>query len=109
MSHKLQTIIDNGLGDYRFKSLSWTESEDDIVIVFREIHNNDISDICILFTYVRCLVIDIDFGVYSGSPLLYESVFNKLSENSWSIILNFGVAPEGYISFECSDISIVGK
>jgi len=56
--------------------------------------------------WVTCLVISMDFGQYAGSPLIFRSSLEPLTQNRWALEIQFGAAPEGRLSCECNDIAL---
>ena len=109
MADNLKEILENGLSDFRLCSFEWSENEDDICIQFKEKFKNKTNYVTLLFVWVSNLTVEIEFGDYVGAPLLFESMFKELQKHRWSVILNFGAAPEGSISFECNDIKLVNQ
>lgn len=59
------------------------------------------------FEFVTNLRIDMDFGKMAGEALLWDAEAKQISESDWQISLDFGGAPEGSITFACSDICYV--
>lgn len=51
------------------------------------------------------LRIDLDYGEYQGPPLLF-SLESRIEETGFKVIMQFGVAPEGSITFNCNDVSL---
>jgi hypothetical protein len=46
-----------------------------------------------------------DFSVYIGMPLILSAEKKECLDSKTLVIIEFGAAPEGYISFECDNIS----
>lgn len=99
----LKEILDSGLGDYSLLSIEWTNGGHDLTFKLSSPREETLS---LRFLWVFSLNIDIDFGQYSGSPLIFEAHFEPCLNSEWKAILQFGIAPEGHIQFQCHRIEL---
>lgn len=104
----LEDILQSGLGDASLGALVW---EGDDLIITLELPYSDPRRECLslCFAYTSNLRVDIDFRDYVGLPLLFEATFTRQASNRWEVVLNFGAAPEGSITFKCNDIRLETK
>jgi len=58
----------------------------------------------LLFAYVTSLRLDLDFGEYMGTPLLFGCEVEQLPDERLAVRFDFGAAPDGHISFECNEV-----
>lgn len=97
-------FFDRGLGDAKVRSIAWTD--DDLVIELVLPADGSTGRVTrFQFRAVADLRIDMDYGVYVGQPLLFDAVATRTA-TGWTVKFEFGAAPEGMISFECSAISV---
>jgi hypothetical protein len=103
MSNQGGTILGYSLGDARIKSVSWTDNDIKItLLIYSEKQMNSIS---FIFHNTSKLTINMDFGVYIGMPLIFSADKKECLDSKTLVMIEFGAAPEGYISFECDKIS----
>ncbi len=101
MEDKLQYIINDGLGDSQITEFGWSLSGEDLWI---KLLLPDGTFLKITFIWVTSLLIDMNFGEYFGTPLVYSTKFTNIDQKRWHVKIELGVSPEGQISFECNDI-----
>lgn len=99
----LEQVLKSGLGDATLVALVW--KDDDLVVTFGLSYGDPWPErLSLRFARVSNLRVDIEFGEYVGSPLLFEAAFTNPSPNRWDVSLDFGAAPEGAITLLCTDI-----
>jgi hypothetical protein len=102
MADLLDQIIETGLGDYRLLSLGWT-GDCDLECCFEPPGTHGL--LRLRFIWSMQVRIELDFGPYSGMPLLWESEIALDRENKlYRVRLDFGGAPEGTITLTCNEI-----
>jgi hypothetical protein len=99
MQPSIRHALQSGLGDSRVTALRWVE--DDFVVELAVPGNA--GPLKIRFTEISQLQLSLDYGVFSGPPLLFEVSLQPAVESGWQVMFEFGGAPDGCISFECSD------
>lgn len=93
-----------GLADYWLVGIAWLKEGEDIqVILLSPDRRRTVEVVCVWATGVK---IDMDFGVYSGAPLLFDAVFTKVEKDAWHVEFKFGAAPEGYMELSCNDLIV---
>lgn len=103
MNEVVRKLFDEGLSDSRIRSVSWREEDFVIELALPPGHPEEPS----LFLRGRNasnVRVDLDFGRYIGNPLLFEAKAEPVGSTGWVIRFEFGGAPDGEISFQCTDI-----
>jgi len=103
MNEAVRKMFNDGIGDARVRSISWRE--DDLVIELVLPPGRPETPSLILCCRNACNVrIDMDFGEYIGSPLLFDTEVEPIDNRGWAIRFEFGNAPEGEISLQCTEV-----
>lgn len=103
MSKDIHESVAANLADYRLQSVRWSSSGDDLII---DVLPSSLSGpISICFTWATHVRLAMDFGEYSGIPLIFASkvTFDGVS-NRCHVEIELGAAPEGSISLFCNDV-----
>src|SRR5262245_54791562 len=96
----LDDILKRGLGDARLESIAWTNGDVELELALP--HGPPWPPrIRLQFEFVTNLRIGIDYGSFSGAPLLFDAEFTRLDPNEWQVRIEFGGAPDGKIVFQC--------
>jgi len=98
------TKLFGNLGDARVLGISWEEDPD--LVVDLALPSARSRPLRVRFVFVTSLCVNIDFGPYSGPPLVYDAKVVELTENQLAVRFDFGAAPEGSIDFHCTEIRI---
>jgi hypothetical protein len=92
------------LGDARVLGISWEEDPD--LVITLALPGAGAQPLRVRFVFVTSLSVNIDFGTYSGPPLVHDVRVTALTENQVAVGFDFGAAPEGTIDFHCTEIRI---
>ena len=98
-------LLEKGIGDWSVLGLRWIDNHD---LVIELLPTDSKQIVCAQFTWVRGLIVNLDFGVYSGGPLIY-GFSQSHGSAGLDIEFTFGGQPEGRISFQCNDFLINGE
>jgi hypothetical protein len=100
MDGQAQEAFDRGLGDAKLNRIAWVE--EDLIIELALPEGSPSKVLVLRFSFITFLRIDLDFGVYSGRPLVYAASVERKPSGGEKVTFEFGAAPEGIIEFECS-------
>jgi hypothetical protein len=89
------------LGDYRIESMGWAADGNDFLITLVSADRED--KVGLRFIWATKICIQMDFGEYSGMPLLFGAEAVPTG-NGYRVEFQCGVAPEGGLSLLCNDI-----
>ena len=103
MDKILDPRLQHGLGDHRLSRLGWSPNGEDLRLTFQKPGGGQVIVTASWATEIR---IDIDFGEYSGMPLVFESHVDHTERRGLHFRVEFGAAPEGYISCRCTSLVI---
>lgn len=106
MGENLSDLVTQGLSDYRVRSIAWSEDGRNLRLTLRGPGLPSVKEQVVTFVWVTGVRIHMDFGVYSGMPLLFSSRFDQLSGGRWACELEFGAAPDGVMCWECDAICV---
>lgn len=103
MDDSVRKMLDDGIGDARVRSVSWRG--DDFIIELALPPDSPERRSLFLCCRRACNVkIDMDFGEYIGSPLLFGVEVERIDNRGWAMQFEFGGAPDGEISLHCTDV-----
>lgn len=103
MNQVVQKMFDDGMSDARLRSVCW-RGDDLVIELVRPPDRPEKQGITLSCLNACNVKIDIDFGHYVGSPLLFEAKAEAIGTTGWVIQFEFGGAPDGAISFRCTDV-----
>jgi hypothetical protein len=103
MNKTIDQITEGGLGDCRLCELRWSQDGQDVYLAF---HTPAGKPLTVKATWATEVQIDVDFGTYSGMPLVFDSDVVVLDDGSIRLRVDFGAAPEGFISLRCNQLDI---
>ena len=103
MNEAVRKLFDEGLSDSRIRSVSWRDDDLVVELALPPGHAEEPS-FFLRGRNATNVKIDLDFGSYVGSPLLFEAKAEPIGTTGWLIRFEFGGAPDGEISFWCSDV-----
>lgn len=101
MNAAIQRAFEQGLGDAEVRAISWT---DDDLLLNLDLPGLPVRNLCLCFKMIAKLKLDFDFGDYVGRPLVFSAEAQEIGNGKWEVRFGFGVAPEGTIEFECTEI-----
>lgn len=96
-------LLHGGLSDARLRSLGWSDDGSDMLLEFDK-PGRDARRVTVRFAWATNCHISLDFGEYSGAPLVFEARTTKLPPDRYLVEIVFGAAPEGSIQCECNAI-----
>lgn len=105
MNEVVRKLFDEGLGDSRIRSVSWRGNDFVVELALPPGHAEEPS-LFLRGQEASKVKIDLDFGNYVGSPLLFEAKAEPIGTMGWLIRFEFGAAPDGEISFWCTDLAL---
>lgn len=95
-------FLAKGIGDSSVVALQWLNDHDFAMEVLPPGAEQTTR---VLFLWVRSMTVNLDFGNYSGSPLIY-GVSCQHQPTGIDVDIIFGGQPDGRISFQCDDLRI---
>ena len=102
MNAAVRQAFEQGLGDAKVRSLSWT---DDDLLLDLALPGLPARNLGLCFRMIARLRMAFDYGEYVGQPLLFSAEAHEIEEGRWKVRFDFGAAPEGSIEFECGEVS----
>ncbi len=103
MNAAVRKIFDQGLGDARVRSISW-QGDDFMIELALPPARAEQPSLFLCFRNSSQIRIDMDFGEYIEAPLLFGAEAELIDNRGWSIRFEFGGAPDGEISFQCTEV-----
>jgi len=99
-------IARGGLGDYRLRSMAWSPNGEDFVIEVTA-PGQSARGLRLTMRSSTEIRIEMDFGIYSGQPLVFECAIDHLDAASgYRVRVEFGGAPDGSINLRCTSIEL---
>ena len=101
----LKDLFDAGLSDFRLEQVRWVEGGNDLQLTLHPPGSSAgaISLDCVWATAVSVLM---EFGPYSGSPLVFEASVTPLAHDRLAVAFLFAGTPKGHLSCECNDVRL---
>jgi hypothetical protein len=93
------------LGDYRVQAIEWSSEGNDLILRLVPPEDTDAPSTTVRFVWATKVQLNVDFGDYSGLPLIFGATVSKdAPDKSLAINIAFGAAPEGFISLLCANV-----
>lgn len=97
-------VLAGGLGDCRLVGIEWTAGGEDLRLIFEDPER---SILCLKAVWATEVRLDLDFGKCFGKPLVFRASVEEIQgEHGMLLRVDFGGAPDGFLSLRCNDLVV---